>query len=94
MLLRYGSASRDERKFAESESFDMVRANAKEPLAFGAVIDACLGMALARKDVRIALPIVFDRLPNIRLAPGKSFAFAPSMLLLGVLSLHLEFEAA
>jgi cytochrome P450 len=93
MLLRYGSANRDDKKFADGETFD-VRPNAKEHLAFGAGIHTCLGMALARKEMGIALPIVFERLKNLRLAPGKSFSFAPSPLLRGVLSLHLEFDPA
>jgi cytochrome P450 len=94
MLLRYGSANRDDKKFADGETFDVRRPNAKEHLAFGAGIHTCLGMALARKEMGIALPIVFERLKNLRLAPGKSFSFAPSPLLRGVLSLHLEFDPA
>lgn len=92
LFLRYGSANRDEKKFSDGERFDIRRPNTKEHLAFGAGIHTCLGMALARKEMNIALPIVFRRLKNLRLAPGKSFTFAPSPLLRGVLSLHLEFD--
>jgi len=94
LLLRYGSANRDDRKFQGAEHFDIRRPNAGEHLAFGAGIHTCLGAALARKEMQTAMPIVFDRLANLRLAPGKSIAFAPSPLLRGVLSLHLEFDRA
>jgi cytochrome P450 len=92
LLLRYGSANRDEKKFEDAERFDISRPNAKGHLAFGAGIHTCLGMGLARKEMQIALPIVFDRLRNLRLAPGESFAFAPSPIFRGVLSLRLEFD--
>jgi cytochrome P450 len=94
LLLRYGSANRDDRKFPDAASFDITRANAKEHLAFGAGIHTCLGMALARKEMGIALPLVVSRLRNLRLRPEKSFEFAPSPLLRGVSSLYLEFDPA
>lgn len=92
LLLRYASANRDEARFADPDGFDMARPNAREHLAFGAGIHTCLGMALARKEMQIAFPIVLDRLPGLRLAPGDSFAFLPSLLLRGVARLDLEFD--
>lgn len=94
LLLRYASANRDEAHFPDPDRFDCQRANARDHLAFGAGIHTCLGMALARKEMQIAFPIIFDRLKSLRRAPGDSFDFLPSLLLRGVARLGLEFDAA
>ncbi|MDE2620821.1 MAG: cytochrome P450, partial [Sphingomonadales bacterium] len=94
LLLRYASANRDEARFAEPDRFDITRANAATHLAFGAGIHTCLGMALARKEMQIAFPIVFARLAGLRLRDADSFAFLPSLLLRGVARLDLEFDPA
>ena len=94
LLLRYGSANRDEALFEDGDRFDSGRPNARGHLAFGAGIHTCLGMALARKEMAIAFPLLVRRLRNPRLAPGESFAFAPSPLLRGIRALHIEFDPA
>lgn len=92
VLLRYASANRDEARFDRPEEFDLKRPNAHEHLAFGAGIHTCLGMALARKEMQIAFPILVQRLAGLRLAPDDNFAFLPSLLLRGVARLDLEFD--
>lgn len=92
MLLRYASANRDEMRFADPDAFDPGRKNAHEHLAFGAGIHTCLGMALARKEMQIAFPIIVQRLAGLRLAPDHAFSFLPSLLLRGVARLNLEFD--
>ncbi len=93
LLLRYGAANRDPARFPDPERFDVTRANAKDHLAFGAGIHTCLGMALARKEMVVALPIVLERLRNMRFAAGaNSFRYNPSPILRGVTELHLAFD--
>ncbi len=92
VLLRYASANRDEARFTCPEDFDLGRNNAHEHLAFGAGIHTCLGMALARKEMRIAFPIIVQRLRGLRLAKNDNFSFLPSLLLRGVARLDLEFD--
>jgi cytochrome P450 len=95
MWLRYGSANRDEARFPHGADFDVARANAKEHLGFGAGIHTCLGMALARQEMNTALPIVLERLKNLRFEDGEnSFQFGPSPILRGVTSLKLRFDPA
>lgn len=92
LLLRYGSANRDEDYFKNPEEFFITRKNAKGHLAFGAGIHTCLGMALARREMQIAFPILFDRLKNLRLTKDTDIEFTVSMLHRGIKSLLIEFD--
>lgn len=93
IFLRFGAANRDAARFENPESFDLHRPNAREHLAFGGGIHTCLGMVLARKEMAIALPKLFDRLRNLRFAPGHEvFRVKPSPLLRGAAELQLEFD--
>jgi cytochrome P450 len=93
MLLRYGAANRDGERFPDPDAFDVGRTNAREHLAFGAGIHTCLGMALARKEMVVALPIILKRLKNLRFSEAaNSFRYNPSPILRGVTALHLAFD--
>ena len=95
ILVRYGSGNRDENKFSDGNRFNIHRENAKDHLAFGAGIHTCLGSQLARKELRTAFPILLKRLKNIRLDPDNDqLVFLPSILLRGVVALHIEYEKA
>jgi cytochrome P450 len=95
VLLRYGSGGRDEGHFADPDTFDVRRANAKEHLAFGAGIHHCIGAQLARKEMAVAWPIVLKRLKNFRFAEGRnSFMYLPTILMRGVFELHVTFDRA
>jgi cytochrome P450 len=60
ILLLNGSANRDERRFADGDTFDIHRA-IDHHLSFGYGIHFCLGAALARLEGRIALDEVLNR---------------------------------
>lgn len=62
-----GAANRDPAVFADPDRFDINRPRQKH-LAFGAGPHFCAGTAIARKMVgEIAVPMLFDRLKNLRL---------------------------
>jgi len=93
LLLRFGSANRDDAKFPNGDHFEIGRDNAKEHLAFGAGVHLCLGQQLARKEMQTAFPIVLERLKNMRLVGDPDeFRYVPSILLRGVERLEFEFE--
>lgn len=93
VVLRFGAANRDAKRFDNPDSFDLHRTNLRDHVAFGGGIHTCLGMVLARKEMAVALPSLFARLPNMRLAPGhETFRVKPSPLLRGAAELHLEFD--
>ncbi|MFD3442759.1 cytochrome P450 [Streptomyces sp. NPDC058685] len=63
------AANRDPAKFADPDTLDL-RRKATGHLAFGHGIHQCLGQQLARVELRVALPALFTRFPDLRLAAG------------------------
>lgn len=93
VVLRYGSANRDDAKFSCPDSFDIGRENAKEHFAFGVGIHTCLGSQLARKEMVTAFPILLERLQDIRLESSKGdLVYLPSILLRGVENLNVLYS--
>jgi pimeloyl-[acyl-carrier protein] synthase len=61
-----GAANRDPNRFAEPDRFD-IRRDANAPLSFAHGAHHCLGAALAREELRVVIPMLFDRLPDLTL---------------------------
>lgn len=70
--LLLGSANHDPGKFRAAERLDFIRGAAGH-LAFGAGIHFCVGAPLARLEMAAAIPILFNRLPQIRIAETPSY---------------------
>jgi cytochrome P450 len=71
VLLITGSATRDERMFADPDRLDIDRERKMGfNLAFGYGIHSCLGAALARMESRIALDALLDLLPEFEVDRG------------------------
>jgi cytochrome P450 len=63
-----GAANRDEDRYPDPDRFDIFRS--PEPhTSWGNGVHLCLGMHLARLEMRVALNVLLDRLPNLRLDP-------------------------
>ncbi|MFF0013567.1 cytochrome P450 [Streptomyces sp. NPDC005374] len=67
-------ANRDPAVFPDPDRFDVRRANARLQLAFAHGPHYCLAAHLARLETRIALRHLLDRLPALRLDPGRPAA--------------------
>ncbi|WP_437959788.1 cytochrome P450 [Sorangium sp. So ce119] len=86
-----GSAGRDEARYEAADAFRLDRPP-QPHLAFGTGPHQCLGLHLARLEMRVGLNAIFDRLPDLRLDPAapapeiKGFAFR------GPDALHVLFE--
>jgi cytochrome P450 len=73
LMVHYGSANRDEARFERAGTLDVRRDDVLRHVAFGKGIHVCVGAPLARLELRIALPMLFERLPGLRLAgPGAT----------------------
>lgn len=66
VLVRLGAANRDPARFAEPDAFRPGRAGGH--LAFGRGAHHCLGAALARLEIAVALRALARRLPTLALA--------------------------
>ena len=73
VALLLASAARDPAVCADPDRFDPSRASAPH-LSFGGGPHFCVGAPLARLELQIALPILFDRLPGLRLADAPRYA--------------------
>jgi cytochrome P450 len=69
VMLMLAAANRDETRYADPDRFDLDREAPRPHLSFGHGPHACLGTHLARMEMRVALGLLLDRLPNLRLDP-------------------------
>ena len=60
------SANRDERVFVDADRLDLAR-SVNPHLTFGHGHHFCLGASLARLETRLALPMLFQRFPALRI---------------------------
>lgn len=88
VVVSLASANRDDAMFEASDRLDMNRTEARRHLAFGHGAHLCVGMWLARAELRIALPALAARLPGLRLAvPLSDIRFSEDMQIYGVYEL-------
>jgi unspecific monooxygenase len=71
--LLLGAANRDPQVWDDPAQFNPTRP-VKPNATFGAGLHFCVGAPLARLELQIALPILFERLPNLRLARSPHYA--------------------
>jgi cytochrome P450 len=84
LIMNLPAGNRDPSFTAHPDTVDIDR-NARGHLAFGFGTHQCLGQALARVELQIALPALLRRLPHLRLAtPLQNLAFRNDTLTYGV----------
>lgn len=84
-------ANRDPRKFDAPDEFQIDRANANQHLAFGGGPHRCLGMHLARLELKVVLEEWHQRIPEYRITPGTDLEERGVQL--SMTSLPLEWDA-
>jgi cytochrome P450 len=93
ILLAWASANRDENKFECPAQFDPARKNAGHHLAFGAGIHRCIGQALARMEVKVAIREVLSRMDDLELAiPESELRYTPNITTRGLVELPIRFK--
>ncbi|MGB3640103.1 MAG: cytochrome P450 [Rivularia sp. (in: cyanobacteria)] len=92
LLVLYGSANRDSEKYENGDNFNIERFqnNPVDHLAFSHGTHHCTGSNLARREVRIALEVLSQRLPNLRITANQELHHLPILTNRGYASLNLE----
>jgi cytochrome P450 len=88
-----GAANRDPGRYALPDVFDVFRED-KQHLSFGDGVHKCLGMHLARLEMRILLTAVLDRLPGLRLDPAADDPHIHGLLFRSPPNLPVRFDPA
>ena len=89
----YGSGNRDERAFPDPETFNVHRPQVARHMGFGWGIHFCIGAPLARLEARVALEVLRERLPHLRLAPGFIPEYEPNFFFRALKKLELVWDS-
>lgn len=96
VLAGLASANRDPSVHEDPHRFDLHRPLPEGPahVTFGNGVHFCLGAALARLEGEVALEVLLDRLPDLRLQPDWVFEPRGPQMMRGCRDLLVEFEPA
>ena len=92
LYLNFASANHQPDVFDDPETFDIHRDTANRHISFGKGIHFCVGNGLARMEARIALELLSQRLPSLRLAPEQQLSYFPNITFRGPDTLQLEWD--
>jgi cytochrome P450 len=90
VFLVLAAANRDPEVFEVPDELRLDREDSKKHMGFGGGGHFCMGASLARMETRIALPILLDALPHVRLAAGTELEWQQVLLTRGLKELWLE----
>jgi cytochrome P450 len=74
------AANRDEAAFGRPGEFDITREPPSAHIAFGHGPHFCIGFRLARAELEIALRVLTERFPKLRLVPGEPATWRPTLI--------------
>jgi cytochrome P450 len=86
------AAGRDEDAFDRAEEFDITRKPEANHVTFGHGAHFCVGAGLARREVEVSLRLLTERLPGLRLVPGRQIAYRPSLDHRGPMSVQIAWD--
>jgi len=93
MLLVYGSGNDDETYFPEPRKFDPERPNLGRHVAFGGGPHRCIGLALARMEIKVAAREIVRQMKNIKMAvPEEELRYLPTVATRTLESLPITYE--
>ena len=85
------SANRDEQYFPEPDLLDVEREKNAHHMVFGHGIHHCVGAPVVKLEARVALEVLHQRFPNLRLAENHPpIRYLPGLLLRGMEHLYIE----
>jgi cytochrome P450 len=67
VILAYGSANRDERKFPDPDTYDITR-KVRAHVGMGGGVHVCLGNSIARLAIKTSMEVFLEEIPEFSLA--------------------------
>ena len=92
--LLFASANRDAAAFHDAEDFDVHREGITRHLGFGRGPHFCVGAPIGRLEGRVALEVLLQRLPSVRLQTGYEPEPEEHLMLRGLERLPIEWDTA
>ncbi len=92
LFLNFAAANHQSDLFESPDEFDITRANANRHISFGKGIHFCLGAGLARMEARLALELLAERLPSLRLVEDQNLEFFPNITFRGPEALQVAWD--
>ncbi len=89
VLVIYASANRDPRKYADPDAFD-VRRDVHDHVGFGHGVHMCMGMHLARLEMRCLLHALARRVERFEIVGGHSVAMNNTIRALATLPVRVK----
>ena len=94
LFLNFASANRQPDLFDDPNTFDIHRTTANQHISFGKGIHFCLGSGLAKMEARIALGLLAEKLPSLRMVDDEQrLEFFPNITFRGPNALHVAWDA-
>lgn len=94
LFLLVQSANNDPAQFSCPAAINLDRdpAEMKKSLHWGSGNHTCIGMPLARLDMKVAIEVALERLPNLRIAPDQQILVQPGMIFHRPASIDFEWD--
>ena len=92
VYLNLGAANHDPDEFAEPETFDIRRPDARNNISFGKGNHYCLGVRFAKFEAKVVMEVLTEKLPSLRLAGGHGFETFPNISFRGPSRLDVAWD--
>jgi cytochrome P450 len=92
VLVSFCSANRDDRLTPNANSFDPMREGVNRHLGFGKGIHRCVGARMSRNMMSVAIEVLLERFPSLRLQPGYKAEHTVHPFLWGLSRLPVEWD--
>ena len=93
IFLNFAAANRQPESFDDPNTFDIHRKNAARHISFGKGIHYCLGAGLSKMEARIALEVLTEKAPSLRLAEDQDLTVFPNITFRGPEALVVEWDS-
>lgn len=94
VLLSFCSANRDDQLTPNADKFNPHREGVSRHLGFGRGLHYCVGARLSRQMMAVALEVLLDRIPGMRIESGYEAEHTVHPFLWGLARLPIEWNAA